>query len=119
MTICAGKRSTMSAPITAKPANKYSALFGLPVRSVSQPTNAVLAIPAILPSEFTSAIPAAAAAPVRNIGGKLQKQAWVVDAPAAARFKPNMAAPNPKPGVPLSARPVSYTHLTLPTKRIV
>ena len=48
LTTEAGRRSTISAPITSKTANRYRLLDGLPVRSVSQPTSEVLAMPAIL-----------------------------------------------------------------------
>ncbi len=85
----------MTAPATSKAANKYKLLDGLPVRSVNQPTSDVLAIPAILPKELTSAIPAAAAAPVKNVEGRLQNEACAVDAPAAASVSAIIAMTRP------------------------
>ena len=58
--------ASMHAPATHSPA------FSLPVRSLSPPVMYGAANPLMLPSELISAMPPAAAAPVRNRDGSDQ-----------------------------------------------
>ena len=56
----------------------------LPVRSDSAPVAYGAAKPPRLPNELISAIPPAAAAPVRNLGGSAQKMGRALKTPIAA-----------------------------------
>src|SRR5689334_9217397 len=65
--------------------------------------------PARLPSELTSAIPAAAAAPPRNAAGRLQNDACALDAPATSSTSPTMATIVLPPAQAVSAKPAAVT----------
>src|SRR5690348_12821171 len=87
----AGIKRIIAPPTATRAANRYRLAAVLCVRSVIQPTTKVLVKPAMLPSELTSAMPAAAAAPLRKAAGRLQNAACALDAPAAAKVSPTRA----------------------------
>ena len=89
------------------PANKIKLFCELPVKSVIQPTSDVLTIPPTLPIELINARPAAAAAPLKKVGGTLQNAAWVVDAAAAATVKINIVIARLSKCSQLKARPAA------------
>ncbi len=101
----AGSLRISNAPKMAKPLKMTKLFCALPVRSAIQPTAAVLTKPAMLPIELMMAKPAAAAAPVRNEGGTLQKAACMAEAPAAANVSATMVSTRLSKWVQLKIKP--------------
>ena len=106
---CAGNLKINKAPMIAKPLKMIRLFCALPVKSAIQPTAAVLTNPAILPTELMMAKPTAAAAPVRNEGGTLQKAAWVAEAPAAAMVNASMVNARLSKCIQLKIKPAAAT----------